>query len=98
MRALKSILSLLVLMACACGSIATGEQSSSTKNFNVCCCVTNLNSTIGATSENDCKRPCKAADPANIKWELIDSLNTWDEYNNRFEANTKTCKEFAGLQ
>jgi hypothetical protein len=57
-----------------------------------------LNSTIGATSENDCKRPCKAADPANIKWELIDSLNTWDEYNNRFEANTKTCKEFAGLQ
>jgi len=100
MKSIKSILVLLVLVISACGNIETNEQSTDigAKNFNVCCCVSPLNSAIGATSETDCERPCKALDKANIDWKLIDSMDTWPEYLNRFDANVKVCKEFAGLQ
>jgi len=106
MKNIKPILILLVfmislvLMITACGSqIETGDDGGtvSPKNFNVCCCASNLHSAIGATSESDCEGPCKRMDPANTYWKLIDSLDTWAEYNDRFDANVKACEEFAGL-
>jgi len=89
---------LTLLIACSATSVNYDQlDASAAKNVKVCCCASNVHSTIGATSDDDCEASCKASDHMNIRWEFIDSVDTWDEYNDHFDTNVARCKADTGV-
>jgi len=71
-KTITSTFAVLTLLACSATSANYDQLDASTiKNVKVCCCASNVHSTIGATSDDDCEASCKVSDHMNIRWELI---------------------------